>query len=175
MRDEGGGSERSASGRAATGGAGDAVDVRPAREDELPAVMNVIDGALLEVDAEAVAERLGDDAVLVAVEDGRVLGACVVVADDLTGTGRPEFVGPEARDVRADVGAHLAAVAVRPGRRGGGIGSSLVAAAADRWGPLSATYDARLRSFYEPLGFDVVAVDGERCLGVRRTAGESPK
>ena len=122
--------------------------VRGATSEELPAVMNVLDGAMLDVEVEFVRNRTPGE-VLVAVEDGRILGALVLDGDEIV------------------------AVAVRPGRRGQGIGSALVEAVTEGRGRLVAEFDTRLRPFYEPLGFDVVTVDGERCLGVRRTASES--
>jgi len=63
-----------------------------------------------------------------------------------------------------DRGGHVEAVAVRRSRRGRGVGTLLVRAAGDRWRPLSATFDASLRPFYEGLGFDVGPV--ERAVGV---------
>ena len=129
--------------------------VRPAHEDDLPAVMNVLDGAMLDVDAASVRERIvgGDDVaggVLVAVAEGRVLGACVV--------------DPPAAESE---GAHVEAIAVRPGRRGQGVGSTLVDAATDRWGPLTAEFDQDVRPFYESLGFTVERLDGGRFRGRR--------
>ena len=114
------------------------VDVRLAREGELPAVMNALDGANLEVDAGRVRERIeGDDgsSVLVATEGGRILGALVLESDEVE------------------------AVAVRPGRRGQGVGTALVEAAAERRGSLTAEFDDRVRPFYESLGFAVEPVD----------------
>lgn len=146
---------------------GDRIDVRPAIEDELPAVMGVLDAAMLEVDAEAVRERIaggpevgeGDGwRVLVAVADDRVLGACVV---DPGGTveseGRAESGGRGRRG-----STHVEAIAVRPGRRGQGIGTALIEAVADRRGSLTAEFDPRARPFYESLGFEVEPVADER-------------
>lgn len=133
----------------------DVMDVRPAEESELPAVMNVLDGAMLQVDAPAVRGRIADDGVLVAVQADRVLGACVVDTHAAGSHG-------------GDADAYVEALAVRPGRRGQGIGSSLIATAADRWGTLAAQFDADLRPFYERLGFDVEAIDDDRCRGVSR-------
>ena len=130
----------------------DRVDVRPATEDDLPAVMNVLDAAMLELDASTVRDRIdggdGGGGVLVAVADERVLGACVVDPSD------------------AD-GGHVEAIAVRPGRRAQGIGSALVEAAADRWGPLAADFDEDVRPFYESLGFEVERVGEGRLRGHR--------
>jgi len=112
--------------------------VREATVQDLPDVMNVLDGAVLEADAAAVRDHIGDDEVLVAVADddtNRVLGALV-----LDGT-------------------HIDAVAVRRRRRAQGIGTALVEAAADRRDHLTAEFDADLRPFYEGLGFAVAETD----------------
>jgi len=117
------------------------VRVRPAHEDDLPIVMNVLDGAMLEVAVDAVRAALSD-AVLVGAEEGRVLGALVREGDEIV------------------------AVAVRPGRRGQGVGSALVEAAVDRWGPLVAEFDERVRPFYASVGFDVERAGDGRFRGV---------
>lgn len=124
------------------------VTVRPAEPCELPAVMNVLDAAMLEVDADDVAARIDRGAVLVAVDGERVIGACVA--------------SPEEGGARVD------ALAVRPGRRGQRVGSSLVGAATSRWGALSAAFDGRVRPFYESLGFEVEPAGDGRFQGWRR-------
>ncbi len=106
------------------------VDVREASSEDLPAVMNVLDGALLAVDAATVRERVPEE-VLVAEADDRIVGA--VVLD----------------------GSHVDAVAVRRARRGQGIGSALLAAARERRGTLTADFRPEVRPFYESIGFDV--------------------
>jgi len=131
-----------------TGAAGE-ISVRPARADERVAVLSVLDAAMLETDASALAARIEAGSVLVAVADGRVLGAVEV---NETGDA----------DASETAGGRVEAVAVRPGRRGQGIGSRLLAAAHERWRPLSAAFDADVRPFYERLGFEVRALDGER-------------
>ena len=110
------------------------MSVRRATADELAAAMGVLDGANLEVDARRVRERIdGDDAssVLVATQNGRILGALVLDGDEVE------------------------AVAVRPGRRGQGIGTALIEAAANRCDALTAEFDDDVRPFYESLGFVV--------------------
>lgn len=112
--------------------------VREASPDAQLAVRNVLDGAMLAV--ENVSERIEAGDVLVAVEESRVLGAVVL-------------------DPRESA-THVVAVAVRPGRRGRGIGSALVTTAADRRGRLTAAFDERVRPFYEALDFDIEERDG---------------
>lgn len=101
-------------------------------------MMGVLDGANLAVDAGRVRELIdGTDgsSVLVATEGGRILGALVLESDEVE------------------------AVAVRPGRRGQGVGTRLVEAAADRRASLTAEFDDDVRPFYESLGFAVEPVD----------------
>ena len=126
---------------------GAAVTVRPARAGELPAIMGILDAAMLEVDASAVADTIDEEAVLVAVADDRIVGACVLEVGTAT--------------------AHLEAIAVRPGRRGQGIGTALVEAAAARGGALTAEFDEDRRDFYASLGFDVEPLGDGRLRGVR--------
>lgn len=120
--------------------------IRAASEGDYRELMSVVEGALLEVDPETVRSALrgGDDAALLAVEDGRTVGALV-------------------RE-----GTRIVAVAVVPGRRDAGIGRALVDRAdATTEGPLEATFDGRVREFYESLGFEIKAEKG-RYHGVRR-------
>ena len=114
--------------------------VRTATLDEVPALMNVLDGAVLSIAVETVRAGAEDDSTLVAVSgdnetDGRVLGALV-----LDGT-------------------HIEAVAVRRRRRGQGIGTALVESALDRRDRLTAEFDADVRPFYEALGFAIEPLD----------------
>ncbi|WP_101295257.1 GNAT family N-acetyltransferase [Halegenticoccus soli] len=105
--------------------------VREADPDDLLDVMRVLDAAMLEADADAVRERIAAGEALVAEADGAVVGALALD------------------------GSRVEAVAVRRTRRGRGIGSALVEAAAVRTGDLTAEFDPRVRPFYESLGFDV--------------------
>ncbi|WP_225335639.1 GNAT family N-acetyltransferase [Halomicrobium urmianum] len=119
--------------------------VREATPDDRAAVANVVDGAVLAVDDDVLARSLDVGETLVAVSDDtdRVLGALVLD------------------------GNRIAAVAVRRRRRGQGIGSALVEAAAERRERLTAEFDADVRPFYESLGFEINVVEGEceRCRG----------
>lgn len=122
------------------------MDVRVADGEDLVAVMNVVDGALLAVDASTVRERITRDAVLVAEADDRIVGA--VVMD----------------------GSHVEAVAVRRARRDQGVGSALLSEASKRRGTLTADFRPEVRPFYESLGFDVEPTDREDRLRGTLTA-----
>jgi GNAT superfamily N-acetyltransferase len=112
------------------------MDVRTAGPADLPMVMNILDGALLAVEATEVREHIEDGTVLVAVEERRVLGACVL----------------DGREIEA--------VAVRRNRRGQGIGTALVEVAAESSeGDLTAEFDGRVHPFYDSLGFVVEPAD----------------
>ena len=104
--------------------------------------MTVFDSAMLETDAGAVEAAINGADLLVATSEGRVLGACLLD------------------------GHEIEAIAVRPGRRGQGIGTALVAAA-DRRGRLVAEFDPRVRPFWDALGFEIEAVADGRLRGVR--------
>jgi len=109
------------------------VTVRPATADEHATVLAIIEAAALRTSAATVERAIDDGDVLVATPDDadRVLG--VLVLD----------------------GTEVVNVAVRPRRRGQGIGKALVEAAADRHGRLMAECHADLRPFYASLGFDL--------------------
>lgn len=127
------------------------VAVRPARASERVDVLSVLDAAMLETDAEALADHIDAGSVLVAV----------------TGERSERVVGVmEARETES--GAHIEGVAVRQKRRNQGIGTALVEAAAERWCPLTVDFDADVRPFYKTLGFDVRRMDSTRLHGVKR-------
>ena len=125
----------------------DGIAVREATPGEVADVLGVLDAAALATDHDRVRESVAAGSTLVAVRDGRdtdppsetVLGALVLVGIDREDDGASE----------------IDAVAVRRGRRAQGIGSALVAAAADRRDRLVAEFDAGVRPFYESLEFDV--------------------
>lgn len=123
------------------------VRIREAVVPELPDVLNVLDGGGLRTDAGRLRRTLDEGAVLVAVAgpDGeRVLGALALDGERIT------------------------AVAVRPRRRGQGIGTALVEAAAARRDRLVAVFDADVRPFWEVVGFEVATADRPgRYRGVR--------
>jgi GNAT superfamily N-acetyltransferase len=117
------------------------VSVRGAAVPELPDVLNVIEGAMLDVDTGCLRSAIDQGAVLVAVAGG---------SDDDPATGRGRILGALVLD-----GAEITAVAVRRRRRGQGIGTQLVEAAADRRKRLLAEFDPRVTPFYASLDFDI--------------------
>lgn len=124
------------------------MNVREATDDDVPAVMTIFDSALLETDVETVRGAVDRGDLLVADADGRLLGACLLVGEEID------------------------AVAVRRSRRDQGIGRALVDAAADRRNRLVAAFDPRVRPFWESLGFDIEPADEpERYRG---TKGDGP-
>jgi GNAT superfamily N-acetyltransferase len=122
------------------------VQIRAASARDHLGVMRVLDGANLRAAATVVEGRIDADTVFVADDDNRIVGVLVAVP--------------------RDEGAHAEAVAVRRKRRGNGIGSALVEAAADRWSPLTADFDPPVKPFYDALGFDCEK-RGDRYRGVR--------
>lgn len=111
-------------------------EIRRARPDDHGRAVELLDAAMLEVDADRVRDRIDRGGVLVAEADGRVVGVCVL----------------------ADRGAatEITQIAVHRSRRARGIGRRLVeAAATETNGPLTATFRRQVRPFYESLGFEI--------------------
>lgn len=129
-------------------------------------VRRVVDAGLLSVDA--LDDRL--DETLVAVPDDRqtVLGA-IVLDSDISADSAPL----DCASVSAPISdhAHIVAIAVRRSRRGQGIGTALVRAAAERHPVMTAAFDQDLRPFYRSLAFDIFPTDREdnRLFGVLDT------
>lgn len=117
------------------------MDVRNAVPGDRAGVRNVLDGALLDIDATVLERALDDGDVLVAVErcensdcEGPVLGALVLDGDEIV------------------------AIGVRMRRRNAKIGTALVERAHCRRGRLVAEFDGRVRPFWASLGFDIEPV-----------------
>lgn len=135
--------------------------IREATDGDAGSVVRLLDAAMLAFDRERTRQRVADGDVLVAVVRGhnreerrasggadattggdRIVGACVLTGSD---------AGPT----------EIEQIAVHRSRRGRGIGTTLVEAAATRTdGPLVARFREGVRPFYESLCFDVEAADG---------------
>lgn len=116
--------------------------VRRAGPTDLVTLMRVLDGALVDVDAETVERRAAAGEVLRADDGGRAVGVLV-------------------RD-----GALVRALAVRRDRRGEGVGRALVERAATETARLVADCRPEVKGFYEACGFRVREREG-RAYGVR--------
>lgn len=117
--------------------------IREARPADRVDVRRVLDAAMLAV--EDLPDRIDAGDVLVAVENGSVRGACVLVPPEEA----PDWVA------RAAVDAHVDAIAVRRRRRGEGVGRELIDHARER-GSLSAAFEGDVRPFYDDLGFEIL-------------------
>ncbi|RBI63213.1 GNAT family N-acetyltransferase [halophilic archaeon] len=125
--------------------------VRVADPDDHLAVVRLLDAAMLETDAAAVEARIDAGDVLVAVEEGRVLGAAVLEP--------------------LDDGVFLRSIAVQRSRRGNGIGTALVDRATRRHGRLTAEFDERVRPFYASMDFEMERLSDDRLRG---STGDDP-
>lgn len=123
--------------------------IRLARSEDLADVMNTFDGALLDVGAERVRERIEAGEVFLASEEGRVRGAIVL-----------SELGVENR------ASGIEAIAVRRRHRNRAIASALIERAR-REGEraLIAEFDERVRPFYESVGFRVEPIGDDRFRG----------
>jgi len=146
------------------------VVVREATVDDRVGVRRVLDAAMLDVRAD-LGERIAAGDALVAsepdreetadrdeaaVRDAPILGALVLVPDDE----RSGDAAAHADTARIDA-AHIDAVAVRRARRGQGIGTALVRAAAEDHDRLTAAFDPGVRPFYDALDFSTSPVEGD--------------
>ncbi len=130
------------------------VDVRPARDDDAPAVAELLGHLGYPASAKEIPARLarlrarGDAETLVAVVDGRVVGLATVHARDVLHHAHPVV--------------QLTALVVPPEMRGRGVGRTLVAVVeqwaaargADRLVLTTALHRADAPLFYERLGFE---------------------
>jgi ribosomal protein S18 acetylase RimI-like enzyme len=108
--------------------------VRSANSTEHAAVLSILDAAALQTDSDQIREAIerNDVFVAVATEQGTVLGALVLS------------------------GAEITAIAIRPGRRGQGLGRRLVAAAQRSRERLVAAFDPKVEPFWQAVGFERV-------------------
>lgn len=115
---------------------------RAATQEDVVAVLRLIEGALLEITPKAVREAIESetDVVCVALRNDRIIGTAVF------------------RDTPA--GGHVVAIAVHPQRRGNGVGRSLIGYGADRFETLSAEFAEKVTPFYERLGFTIEPIEG---------------
>lgn len=116
--------------------------VRPANADDAPAVIAILDAAMLAFDRSGIDDRIRQDDVFVAERAGEVVGALVLEGERVT------------------------AIAVRPYARDEGRGRALIEAALSDRGRLTAGCDAQQRPFYEAVGFELEQRPDGRWEGV---------
>lgn len=133
--------------------------VREATAEELAQVTNILDAAILQSAIDDLRQLISSGDVLVAVPEGAPESDNDKAATDSNRT----IVGTV-----VVAGGEITAIAVRPGRRGQGIGRLLVETAADRYDRLVAEFDPRVRPFWEAVGFDIRSIEGsDRLRGTR--------
>ncbi|WP_128477035.1 GNAT family N-acetyltransferase [Halorussus pelagicus] len=134
------------------------IAVREATASDRLGVRRVLDAAMLEV-RDDLDQRIDGGDVLVANEERDadsaadetpILGALVLVSE-----------GETSRDAANSDAAHIDAVAVRRARRGRGVGTALLRAAAQRHDRLTAEFNPGVRPFYESLDFHILPVEGD--------------
>lgn len=150
------------------------MEVRAATVEELPNVLNVLDGALLEVEVTRLKDLLDDGDVLVAVEtDERESKERLEhrQRDDNTGNGSDRILGVLVLD-----GREVTALAVRRRRRSQGVGTTLVDAARQRRSGLVAEFDERVRPFWESVGCTIDAIEesGRYRGRIEQSSGQQP-
>ena len=132
------------------------MDIRTATLDDLPDVLNVLDGALLDVDISTLERALEEGGVLLAVESD---------SDARTDEAKPHterLLGVVVLDE-----AEIVAIAVRRRRRTQGIGTTLVETATERHGALVAKFDERVRPFWESFDATIQQVEGSNRFAAR--------
>lgn len=118
--------------------------IRVAEPTEVADVARVIEGALLDLPLE--------------LDTACAAGRILVVGDPIYGAA---VIAP------SHCGGRLVALAVTPSRRGEGVATRLLQAAIERWHPLSATIDERVKALYEALDFALYPVSDDRYRAVR--------
>lgn len=133
--------------------------------DQYAEVLSILDAAQLQTDSDI--ERAVDaDDVLVALPDTNPESR-----ETTPETTADETEGPILGVLALDR-EKITAIAVRPGRRGQGIGSALVRTALASRGTLIAEFDPRVRPFWETLGFEITQQKGTERLRGRKTADD---
>ncbi|MEF8821698.1 MAG: GNAT family N-acetyltransferase [Halovenus sp.] len=131
------------------------MEIHNADAADLSEIAGILDAAYLQIDIDSLRDRISVGTVLVAEatrnsaadaeHTGAVLGVLVLDGETIT------------------------AIAVRPGRRGQGIGSALVGEAKTRQERLIAEFDPTVRPFWKSVGFVVSEQSGsERLRGISR-------
>lgn len=125
------------------------MQIRAAAPGESAEIAAILNAAYLQTDTESIEQ---------AVRSGNVL---IAERPENERSGAPESTetAPMLGALVLD-GSEITAIAVRPGRRGQGIGRRLVTAARQRLGRVVAEFDPTVRPFWEAVGFEVSVLPG---------------
>jgi len=123
------------------------MQIRTAIPDDLDAILQILDAAALETDRKLTRESVAAGRTVVAVEEGRLLGAAVCSP--------------------AESGVQIDAIAVRKRRQAQGVGTALVEVIVEDHKCVIAEFDERVRPFYESLGFEIEPTSDGRLRGSR--------
>lgn len=131
----------------------DDVSIRPAEPADRLGIRRVIDAAYLEV--EDLQDRIEAGGVFVATASDRVVGTAVIDPEGIDAGDATDL--PESwRDA-----AYVRSIAVTRRRRGRGIGTALVEAALDAFGPLVGDFEPGVAPFYRTVAAEIrVEADG---------------
>jgi GNAT superfamily N-acetyltransferase len=135
------------------------MEIRKATVEELPDVLNVLDGALLDIAVTELKEHLDDGNVLVAIAPDTRESETQFGHRQHSGHGNARDRDDRILGVLVLDGKEVIALAVRRRRRGQGIGAKLVATTREQRGELVAEFDERVRPFWESVGCTVDDID----------------
>lgn len=145
--------------------------IREATADEYSEILSILDAAVLQTDPESVRGAIEAGTVLVAVSTGEQSGNRAAGGTENSRGGDGTVLGALVLD-----GNEITAVAVRPNRRGQGIGSALVTGALESSGRLVAEFDPGVGPFWESLGFEISQLpDVDRFRGVRSVDADAER
>lgn len=131
--------------------------VREAQSNELSSVMNVLDGAYLDIQTHVVQGAIQSGSVFVFSESDRIVGVLVIRSD-------PDWCPQLQSQTHASV--HVEAVAVRRKRRNQGIGRALIGNILARYGSATVTFNEGVKPFYETLGVSILSARNKTYYGV---------
>lgn len=156
------------------------VSIRRARPSDFTELLSILDGAALETDSAVVQRAIDADRAFVTVSDSSrtdseiLLGGVVLRGEETVSSPdcRNGASGSRAFATACSSSAsavEISAIAVRPGRRGQGIGTALIEAVCSQYAIVRATFDPELRPFYESLGFSCRRCEEQsRLVGIWR-------
>lgn len=129
--------------------------VRIAKPDEVPEIMSILEGALLDVSINEIRGAVQLELVRVYVDSSRIIGVVVTQPTH-------DWAGEE----HLDVGIHIHAIAVRPNRRNQGIGRELLEEVLACHDSATVTFEEHAKPFYRALNVSILSRQNDTYLGV---------